>query len=72
MTRREELPAVATMPRSQKLALEMAANEDIERRAMAGELVLLEAAWREAEEIAAIADDLLLPDFVRNRLRRSA
>ena len=72
LPRREELPAVATMPRSQKLALEMAANEDIERRAMAGELVLLEAAWREAEEIAAIADDLLLPDFVRNRLRRSA
>ena len=67
-----DLPAVATMPRSQKLALEMAANEDIERRAMAGELALLEAAWREAEEIAAIADDLLLPDFVRNRLRRSA
>ena len=69
---REDLPAVATMPRSQKLALEMAANEDIERRAMAGELALLEAAWREAEEIAAIADDLLLPDFVRNRLRRPA
>jgi hypothetical protein len=66
------LPAVSTMPRSQKLALEMAANEDIERRALAGELALLEAAWREAEEIAAIADDLLLPDFVRNRLRRSA
>lgn len=66
------LPAVSTMSRPQKLALEMAANEDIERRAIAGELALLEAAWREAEEIAAIADDLLLPDFVRNRLRRSA
>lgn len=38
----------------------------------AGWLALLEAAWREAEQIAAIADDLLLPDFVRNRLRRSA
>lgn len=69
---REALPAVTTMSRPQKLALEMAANEDIERRAVAGELALLEAAWREAEEIAAIADDLLLPDFVRNRLRRSA
>lgn len=66
------LPAVSTMSRPQKLALEMAANEDIERRAMAGELALLEAAWREAEEIAVIADDLLLPDFVRHRLRRSA
>lgn len=69
---RDGLPAVSTMSRPQKLALEMAANEDIERRAMAGELALLEAAWREAEEIAAIADDLLLPDFVRSRLRRSA
>jgi hypothetical protein len=68
----DRLPAVSTMSRPEKLALEMAANEDIERRAMAGELALLEAAWREAEEIAAIADDLLLPDFVRERLRRSA
>jgi len=68
----KSLPAVSTMSRPQKLALEMAANEDIERRAIAGELALLEAAWREAEEIAAIADDLVLPDFVRNRLRRSA
>ena len=40
------------------LALEMAANEDTERRAMEGELADLERAWREAEEIAAIADEL--------------
>lgn len=40
------------------LALEMATNEDIERRAMEGELAMLEAAWRQAEEIAAIADNL--------------
>jgi hypothetical protein len=70
--RGKTLPAVSAMSRPQKLALEMAANEDIERRAAAGELALLEAAWREAEEIAAIADDLLLPDFIRDRLRRSA
>jgi hypothetical protein len=37
----------------------MAANEDAERRAMQGELTELETAWREAEEIAAIADNLL-------------
>jgi hypothetical protein len=42
------------------LALEMALNEESERRAMAGELAGLAAAWREAEEIAAIAD--ALPD----------
>jgi hypothetical protein len=40
------------------LALEMALHEDTERRALHGELALLRAAWREAEEIAAIADAL--------------
>lgn len=42
------------------LALEMALQEDAERRALEGELAALEAAWREAEEIARIAD--ALPD----------
>ncbi len=40
------------------LALEMALHEESERRALQGELSALEAAWREAEEIAAIADRL--------------
>ena len=35
-----------------------------ERAAMEGELHTLEAAWREAEEIAAISDSLLLPSTV--------
>ncbi len=48
----------------------MAANEDAERRALQGELATLERAWQEAEEIAAIADDLLLPTGVRARLAR--
>ena len=51
-------------------ANEMAANEEPERRAMDGELAALETAWREAEEIAAIADDLLLPANVGESLRR--
>jgi hypothetical protein len=42
----------------QRLALEMALNEDTEQRALEGELAELEAAWREAEEIAGIADNL--------------
>ena len=42
----------------ERLALEMAVHEDAERRAMEGELAALEAAWREAEEIARIADAL--------------
>ena len=41
------------------LALEMALHEESERRALQGELAGLEAAWKEAEEIAKIADSLL-------------
>jgi hypothetical protein len=43
------------------LALEMALHEETERRALDGELAMLEAMWREAEQIAAIADQL--PDL---------
>jgi hypothetical protein len=43
------------------LALEMALHEESERRALEGDLAELEAAWRAAEEIAAIAD--ALPDL---------
>ena len=53
-----------------RLALEMALHEETERRAMAGELALLERAWREAEEVAAIADDLLVPAGVRSTIER--
>jgi hypothetical protein len=40
------------------LALEMSLHEESERRALDGELALLEAAWRDAERIALIADSL--------------
>ncbi|MBW3553782.1 MAG: hypothetical protein KY466_09730 [Gemmatimonadetes bacterium] len=46
------------LPRYARLALEMAAHEAEESRAIQGDLSTLEAAWREAEEIAAIADRL--------------
>ena len=49
------------LPLVDRLALEMAANEDTERRAMAGELLELERAWRDAEEVAAIADGMFGP-----------
>ena len=52
---------VRDLPRSTRLALEMSLHEEQERRALEGELWMLERAWREAEEIAAISDDLLLP-----------
>ncbi len=46
------------LPLVDRLALEMAANEDTERRALEGELAGLERAWREAETLAAISDSL--------------
>jgi hypothetical protein len=49
------------LPKEVRLALEMASHEEQERRALEGELALLEAAWRDAEEIAKIADDMFLP-----------
>jgi hypothetical protein len=52
---------VERLPVPTRLALEMALHEEQERRALAGELVELELAWREAEEVAAIADDLFVP-----------
>ena len=66
---------VSRMPKATRLAFEMALHEEQERRALEGELWLLEQAWRNAEEIAAISDNLLLPKgaeaFIRERKRRS-
>lgn len=58
-----------------RLALEMAVNEERERAALEGELALLALEWKEAEEIAAIADRLGLPqevDMQLESLRRQA
>jgi hypothetical protein len=54
---RKDMPGRALVPEG-SLALEMALHEESERRALEGELALLQSAWREAEEIAAIADRL--------------
>jgi hypothetical protein len=59
---------VALLPKASRLALEMALHEERERRALEGELKLLEVAWREAEEVAAISDDLLLPPGATERI----
>lgn len=59
----------------QRLALEMALHEESERRALDGELGELERAWREAEEIAGISDNLLVPAGVQgsiDQLRKAA
>jgi hypothetical protein len=46
------------LSRPTALALEMALQEQRERELLAGELLDLEAAWREAEDLARIADTL--------------
>jgi hypothetical protein len=66
--RPEEGVALGALSRPQRLALEMALHEEHERRALAGEIKGLELAWQAAEDVAAIADDLLLPDRVRDGL----
>ncbi|QJR36953.1 hypothetical protein [Gemmatimonas groenlandica] len=58
------------LPGAYRLALEMSLHEDDERRALDGELAALEARWREAEEIAGIADNLLLPSEIDAELER--
>jgi hypothetical protein len=60
-------PAVQSLKAIDKtirLALEMAAHEDTERIALAGELKLLEREWRAADEVAKIADSLAVSDDV--------
>jgi hypothetical protein len=52
---------VHKMPTPKRLALEMALHEEQEMRAMAGELLDLELQWRQAEEIANIADNMFVP-----------
>jgi hypothetical protein len=64
----DNLTVFSEMPPADRLALEMALHEDDERRALEGELAELEARWREAEELAAIADNLLVPAAVSERL----
>jgi hypothetical protein len=53
-----------------RLAVEMALHEEEERRALQGELWLLERRWKEAEEIAAISDSLLLPEGAEEFVER--
>ncbi|HEX6307756.1 MAG TPA: hypothetical protein VFZ69_06170 [Longimicrobiales bacterium] len=53
-----------------RLALEMALHEEAELRALRGELAELERAWRDAEEIAAIADEMFIPSPIQSALDR--
>ena len=70
--RPERAGRLGYLPTPTKLALEMALHEEQERRALLGELKVLELAWKTAEEVAAIADDLLLPEGIRERVAEEA
>lgn len=59
-----------SLPAPQRLAVEMALHEEAERRALEGELAELERAWIDAEEVAAIADNLLIPDAVEAQFKK--
>ncbi len=61
---------LGAIPAPARLAFEMAINEDAERQALEGELAALERAWADAEEVAAIADNLLTPTMLTEKLNR--
>lgn len=63
-----ELGQLLHLPAELRLALEMATHEDQERAALEGELSALEERWREAEEIASIADNLFVSPSVSSSL----
>lgn len=52
---------LANLPPEVRLALEMSAHEEAERRALEGELESLTEAWQAAEAVAAIADNMFVP-----------
>lgn len=57
-------------PEEMGLAFEMASHEESERTAIEGELAQLEADWKEAEEVAAIADNMFLPSGIAEFIAR--
>lgn len=59
---------LASMHTGVRLALEMALHEEEERRALSGELSVLEWAWRYEERLAGIADRLGIPEEIERRL----
>jgi hypothetical protein len=60
---------VVTLHAEVRLALEMALHEDEERRALAGELSVLEWVWRHEEMLADLADGLAIPEELEDQLR---
>jgi hypothetical protein len=66
---RQERTIGEALTYEQRLAMEMVPHEETERAALEGGLASLATAWREAEEVAVIADNLLLPERILRRIR---
>ncbi len=62
------LGTLRNLPADIRLAIEMAVNEENERCLFEGDLWLIELEWQEAEQIAAIADSLVVPADIESRL----
>jgi len=60
-------PLLAHNP-EQRLALEMVVTEEVEGLQLSRRATAALSEWPEQEEIAAIADDLLIPESIRERL----
>lgn len=60
--------ALARLSPVERLALEMAAAEESEQQLLNGEIAELERAWRDAEEIAGIADGLPVSKAIEDQL----
>jgi hypothetical protein len=61
---------ISLIPAALRFALEMSLHEEDERRALEGELSILEDRWREAEEVAAISDDMFVSPGVTSLLKK--
>ncbi len=59
---------VSAMTPEERLALEMAVTEEMERGALRDRAAALVPRWRDEEEVGAIADALLVPEPVADRL----
>jgi len=69
-TKQKPVVGISKLSLETRLGVEMAVNEENERRALEGELALLELEWKDAEEIAGIADQLGMPESVEQEFDR--
>jgi hypothetical protein len=67
----EDRVSLVRITPERRLALEMAVTEEIEQHELTQEAAVVGEDWTEQENIAAIADDLVVPPEVEERLREA-